>query len=762
MEGFYSSAARFDDWVDEERASLRRRLWKAAGAAATAEEARGDLASALDFAEKAAELRPLHEATARTLMRLYSATGDRSSALEVFERLTEALQDHFSVEPDPETTLVAASIRRGTGRPREEARHEVAAQVSGDDGTTQVPRDAGTTQIPDDGGTREPASTARRVPAVRTPGGPRIRLHLLPMVLATAVVTGVIWQVGAGGTQAPLLVDHIAVTTPRYLGSQPDGSHLARGVHDELIAGLGPLGLPLVPPGVIRKAEADSLQGADLSRRVGARYELESSIQEDGNGYRIVVVLTDWRVQAVLWSSPIAISTSSLLDMRREVAEQVANTFALEPAPIRLDYVGASQEVMGTYVQALGLIGLGGPDRQRIPRWHDAEDKLLAVVDAEPGFAAAWATLAFLRFRMFWLGADASAAGIRAGEAALGRAVELDPDGWETRFASASHAYHIERDFRRAADEAERLSQLNAASTDAAMLWIAGVRRAGDLTLAAELSERRLTAHPSEYGAVGGELIDIYRRLGRTADVQRIRHEIDRRGFSNCHWVYGDIWNGIGAGPELDAQAKACFIAGPHNPVMFWHELRMRRPGAALDMVDSISAMRERAGEDPEWTNQQWAPFPLDFWRGRAYTVAGDTARAREAFRRHVPELTRLAEELPGDFLRLRMLVSALSGSNQREAAIRELERMRRVVEEDGDRWSGEVELSRTEVALWLDLGETERALQVLLDMQRRGPVRGVSSIGMIRTDPLYDPLRSHPRWHEVVDATLRPGTPEG
>lgn len=110
LDGFYlDDCPAFDRWVDEQRQNLLRLAWGAAQTAA-ADEAT-DLTDRLTFARFATRVRPLSEKSARTLISLLQADGDRSAALQCFERLRGALRTEFDSEPEPETLELIEAIR---------------------------------------------------------------------------------------------------------------------------------------------------------------------------------------------------------------------------------------------------------------------------------------------------------------------------------------------------------------------------------------------------------------------------------------------------------------------------------------------------------------------------------------------------------------------------------------------------------------------------------------------------------------------------
>ena len=116
MEGFATSAREFDDWLDGRRESLRRRVWTAIDEGSTTAETEGRTEVAIALAAVATRVRPLHERSSRRLIRLYAEAGDRTSALQEYERLSVALREAFEVVPDAETEALTASLRAASSR----------------------------------------------------------------------------------------------------------------------------------------------------------------------------------------------------------------------------------------------------------------------------------------------------------------------------------------------------------------------------------------------------------------------------------------------------------------------------------------------------------------------------------------------------------------------------------------------------------------------------------------------------------------------
>jgi hypothetical protein len=272
-------------------------------------------------------------------------------------------------------------------------------------------------------------------------------------------------------------------------------------------------------------------------------------------------------------------------------------------------------------------------------------------------------------------------------------------------------------------------------------------RREGRFDEAVFIMRDRVERWPSETEVIGPELEATLRRLRRAAEADSVRALL---GPVSCGAHYQSVLAEDGVGAKLDEVASQCFSSRPWPFEAYRHELRMRRPERALRLIEEISADRAQSGFDADWINQQWAPFPVDLWRADALRQTGDTATARRIVARHVPELERFVSELPNDWLRRRMLLKAYTHTGREVEAMRVADEMMAAAEALGDRWAG-VHSPRHEVMLtYLAFGRVADAVEILEGLELDGAVPWIP-LAQLRTDPLYQPLCSHPDFEGLV-----------
>lgn len=102
----------FEEWLAAERAEWRSRGADALVRAAELRLGEGDVAAAVELADRALPLEPVSEPAWRVGMLARAVGGDRSGALALWESCVHTLDERFGIEPGAETTDLAEQIRR--------------------------------------------------------------------------------------------------------------------------------------------------------------------------------------------------------------------------------------------------------------------------------------------------------------------------------------------------------------------------------------------------------------------------------------------------------------------------------------------------------------------------------------------------------------------------------------------------------------------------------------------------------------------------
>jgi DNA-binding SARP family transcriptional activator len=130
LDGFLIDEERFDQWVIAERDRLHRLALRAHSQLVEQLSRVDALDEAVAVAQRALRIDPLQESMHRTLMHLYTRSGDLLNALQQFDACAKVLRRELDVEPDAETKNLQQEIvqlrkKRSTAPPERDSRKAV-------------------------------------------------------------------------------------------------------------------------------------------------------------------------------------------------------------------------------------------------------------------------------------------------------------------------------------------------------------------------------------------------------------------------------------------------------------------------------------------------------------------------------------------------------------------------------------------------------------------------------------------------------------
>jgi DNA-binding SARP family transcriptional activator len=129
----------FNDWVQTERESLRRRALALLERLSICHEHNNGHGKAMPYAQRYLELEPWNEEGHRRVMRLYALSDQASAALSQYESCCRLLKMELGVLPSSETQKLAENIRNGQVRPTPADQHDGRAQKRRSSDTVELP-----------------------------------------------------------------------------------------------------------------------------------------------------------------------------------------------------------------------------------------------------------------------------------------------------------------------------------------------------------------------------------------------------------------------------------------------------------------------------------------------------------------------------------------------------------------------------------------------------------------------------------------------
>ncbi len=739
-----AGAAGFERWLEVERERLHELAAEAAWAQANARLEAGATVEAERAAQRALLLAPTDESSVRAFIERLAAAGDRAAALRFYEKFAALLASELEIEPSPETVEVVAAVRNRKRGP---------SGVPGGPGLSGRPPDA---ELADEEGTAATkAAVGRDVTSRDRPqagGGRRLvarRGVMASLVVAVAILAALAGSLllGQREPRPPQERTSIAVLPFDNLSPDPDDEYFVEGIHDEIINQLGKVSdLAVTSRTSVMEYRDHPGDLREIAAELGVENILEGTVRQAGGRVRITAQLIDARADEHLWAGSYEMELGDIFAVQGDLAREVT-------AALRATLSGAEAERIAReptddpqaydhYLRAKMLFFQG--------REAPALAYLDSAVSLDSAFAQAWALRGWLRV---W-GSDYGGRDriLRQAKDDIDRAVALNPDLPETQLALGYYHYLGRREYAEALEHfkrARRLQPSNAEATAAVGLirrrqgqwdeaveqlrraaeldprWFVHLTRLGFTNLlmrrydeAERYFDRALALNPGRREA-NEPKVTLYAKQG---NIERAREAlataVDRAGaaeilrefsgyvdLQNAPYVrilaadLGGLLQDTAIGVELRDKCLTCYQR--HRAVVAEVEGQTEVARAYYDsLLAHYDSLLAESGE--RVFEEHWARA----WIGLYSAYLGDKDRALEAAEGAVESLPVSKDAVVGaTYLQILAEVYTLTGEH--EKAI--------------------------------------EALDTLLSIPSQ------LSVPILRLDPLWDPLRSDPRFEALL-----------
>ena len=596
--------------------------------------------------------------------------------------------------------------------------------------------------------TASPSVGAKPRPAATPSARRRIPIAASSLTLGLLIGFGVLFgwlrhrtdePSGASGAK------RLAVLPFENLGSA-DQEYFADGVTDEVRGKLTSLpGLQVTARSSSNQYRKSTRSPQEIGRELGVDWLLTGTVRWEkaggGNHVRVSPELIQVSTGSTRWQQPFDAALTDVFQVQADMAGQVAQ--ALDVAlgspqkAVLAERPTANPAAYDAFLKGEAESqGVGTPDashlRGALPYYEQA-------VALDSGFVQAWTQLSRTHSLLQVNGAPSQQGARRALEAAE-RARRLAPDHPEGHFALGEYYAAVPVDYPRALQEYE--AGLRMAPDNADLLGAAALAElsSGRWDEALQHLERAAILDPRS-GTVTRRLAYTYLRLRRLPESVAACDRAIALAPDNETLLQIKVMAYLAMGDLDRARATLTSAVARYDPTAIvtnfanYYDLYWILPPELQELLLRLtpSAYDDRA---------TWAIV-----RAQALDLRGDKAQARiyaDSARLGLEERLR---ETPSDAQSHTFLGLALALLGRKAEAIAEGEKGSALLPISKDAFSGPY-LQHQLVRIYMLVGEPDKALDRLEPLLK---MPYYLSPGWLRVDPNFDPLRSNPRFQQLV-----------
>jgi serine/threonine protein kinase/tetratricopeptide (TPR) repeat protein len=472
----------------------------------------------------------------------------------------------------------------------------------------------------------------------------------------------------------------IAVLPFENISANKDDAYFADGVQDEILNNLAKVAqLKVISRTSVMQYRAENKRDLrQIASALGVANVLEGTVRRDRNRIRVSTELIDARNDHTIWADSYDRNLTDIFAIQGEIAQTIAHKLTATFSPGEKESIEAkltdNLEAYDLYLRAKELIvnaKLSALANIKKP-CLDAISFLEQAIQIDPKFTLAACASAEAHDMIYYY-CEPTPERRALGDAAVDRALQLQPDLPEVHLASATHLYRCYRDYGRARVQLAIAMRDLPNNAEARVLEASIDRRQGNFEKAIEELNEASRLDPRNPTTISA-LTDAFYSVRRFSALEEVFNRlIDRvpdnpivrvsKEFSITYLRTGNCATVLSAIAALPAS-----MAGNRRVLT----LRLNLELADQDWVQANRALEQLNGSEADFFAYANAPVPVGCYSLLFARLRGESADLNTSFAETRELLNQMSLSAPDNALLLSELAVVDALLARKEHAIKE------------------------------------------------------------------------------------------
>ena len=540
-------------------------------------------------------------------------------------------------------------------------------------------------------------------------------------------------------------------------------AYLIDGIQDEILTRLAKISdLKVISRTSTQHYKSSPENLSVIARELGVAHILEGSVQKSGDSIRVNVQLIRAATDSHIWAETFDRKLTDIFLVESDISKAIADQLQVQLTGWEQQIIVAKAtdnlEAYDAYLRGLAYTLKAGTSPASM---LGAKKYLRDAVRLDPKFAVGWATLSYVdALSLFTFNFQPTAELVEETRHAAETALALEPTSGEALLAMGYYHFACLKDYETAATFFKKARQFlpNNSQIPESLAYVTRRQGQWDQSDAYFVEAERLD--PRNVSLLTQHALSHVARRRFPAAISKLDQvlnivpdDIDSIAFKAAiAQAQGDM---EGASLLLDPLRPTA----DHSTALetqVYQAILKRRPAVMVTRLKEILA-----NPDP---SLGYINGELRFWMGWAQEVAGDSAGSLNTWREARAELEHFLEQQPQNHSILGALTLIDIHLGDTSTAMKLLDRAAHGVSVEKDAIDGpsSIECVARAAAAIGDADAAIAALQRLLTIPAKGAFGLFVPLtpALLRLDPIFDQIRTDPRFEELVGAASEPPNP--